>query len=340
MKKIGVVLGGCGVYDGSEIHEAVITLLAIARNGAQAVCFAPDKPQRDVINHLTGEPLTEQRNVLVEAARIARGDILPLTQARAETLDALIVPGGFGAAKNLSSFAAEGSKCEVDHDLRALALAMHQTGKPLGFMCIAPAMLPKIFAFPLRITIGTDLDTADANRASRRNAADVGKRRGQRVADVAVHRVVFGARDDACREAQVRAAEKVVRHAAGDDRTGAVQAFQRAGGRVAARVAHGAAQVEQVDEILAALAGPRIQEGITGIPVQVAAGQVERTVQRQRHRCVVVVEKLTLEIEAVVNTHRLADVVYRCAYLCQVVGRNCIGNGLIQRFMLHPDGFA
>jgi enhancing lycopene biosynthesis protein 2 len=156
-----VVLSGCGVYDGSEIHEAVITLLAIARNGAQAVCFAPDKPQRDVINHLTGEPLTEQRNVLVEAARIARGDILPLAQAREETLDALIVPGGFGAAKNLSSFAAEGSKCEVDHDLRALALAMHQAGKPLGFMCIAPALLPKIFAFPLRMTIGTDLDTAD-----------------------------------------------------------------------------------------------------------------------------------------------------------------------------------
>ncbi len=161
MKKIGVVLGGCGVYDGSEIHEAVITLLAIARNGAQAVCFAPDKPQRDVINHLTGEAMPEQRNVLVEAARIARGDILPLAQARAETLDALIVPGGFGAAKNLSSFAAEGSECQVDPDLRALALAMHQAGKPLGFMCIAPAMLPKIFAFPLRMTIGTDLDTAD-----------------------------------------------------------------------------------------------------------------------------------------------------------------------------------
>lgn len=99
MKKIGVVLGGCGVYDGSEIHEAVITLLAIARNGAQAVCFAPDKPQRDVINHLTGEAMPEQRNVLVEAARIARGDILPLVQARAETLDALIVPGGSARRK-------------------------------------------------------------------------------------------------------------------------------------------------------------------------------------------------------------------------------------------------
>lgn len=110
MKKIGVVLGGCGVYDGSEIHEAVITLLAIARNGAQAVCFAPDKPQRDVINHLTGEAMPEQRNVLVEAARIARGDILPLTQARAETLDALIVPGGFGAGEKSKQLRRRGQR--------------------------------------------------------------------------------------------------------------------------------------------------------------------------------------------------------------------------------------
>lgn len=161
MKKIGVVLSGCGVYDGTEIHEAVITLLAIARGGAQAICFAPDKTQTDVINHLTGEPLGETRNVLIEAARIARGDIQPLASARAEALDALIVPGGFGAAKNLSSFASQGSECLVDSDLKALVLAMHEAGKPLGFMCIAPALLPKIFSVPLRITIGTDLDTAE-----------------------------------------------------------------------------------------------------------------------------------------------------------------------------------
>lgn len=107
MKKIGVVLGGCGVYDGSEIHEAVLTLLAIARNGAQAICFAPDKQQADVINHLTGEPMQETRNVLIEAARITRGDIRPLAQAVSAELDALIVPGGFGAAKNLSNFASQ-----------------------------------------------------------------------------------------------------------------------------------------------------------------------------------------------------------------------------------------
>ena len=161
MKKIGVVLSGSGVYDGSEIHEAVITLLAIAREGAEAVCFAPDKPQTDVINHLTGEPMGESRNVLIEAARIARGAILPIAQASINDLDALIVPGGFGAAKNLSSFASLGSESVVDPDLKRLALDMHQAGKPLGFMCIAPAMLPKIFAFPLRLTIGTDIDTAE-----------------------------------------------------------------------------------------------------------------------------------------------------------------------------------
>ena len=114
-----LVLSGCGVYDGSEIHEAVITLLAIARSGAHAICYAPDKVQTDVINHLTGEAQAESRNVLVEAARIARGEIQPLASARADALDALIVPGGFGAAKNLSSFASQGSECEVDRDLKA-----------------------------------------------------------------------------------------------------------------------------------------------------------------------------------------------------------------------------
>lgn len=161
MKKIGVILSGCGVYDGSEIHEAVLTLLAISRSGAQAVCFAPDKQQVDVINHLTGEAMTETRNVLIEAARITRGEIRPLAQADAAELDALIVPGGFGAAKNLSNFASLGRECTVDRELKALAQAMHQAGKPLGFMCIAPTMLPKIFDFPLRLTIGTDIDTAE-----------------------------------------------------------------------------------------------------------------------------------------------------------------------------------
>lgn len=161
MKRIGVVLSGCGVYDGSEIHEAVLTLLALSRAGAEAVCFAPDKPQSDVIDHLTGEAATGGRNVLQEAARITRGNILPLHEAAPEELDGLIVPGGFGAAKNLSTFAAQGAECEVDADLRRLARECHEQGKPLGFMCIAPAMLPKILDMPLRLTIGTDIDTAE-----------------------------------------------------------------------------------------------------------------------------------------------------------------------------------
>lgn len=114
-----------------------------------------------MFNHLTGEAMAETRNVLIEAARITRGDIRPLSQAQPEELDALIVPGGFGAAKNLSNFASQGSECRVDSDVVALAKAMHQSGKPLGFICIAPAMLPKIFDFPLRLTIGTDIDTAE-----------------------------------------------------------------------------------------------------------------------------------------------------------------------------------
>ena len=134
MKKVGVVLSGCGVYDGAEIHETVLTLLAITRNGAQAVCFAPDKQQADVINHLTGEPMAETRNVLIEAARIARGDIHPLIQADPTELDALIVPGGFGAAKNLSTFAAQGAECQIDPHLKALSQAMHAAGKPPAFM--------------------------------------------------------------------------------------------------------------------------------------------------------------------------------------------------------------
>ncbi len=114
-----------------------------------------------MINHVTGEPTGETRNVLVEAARIARGKITPLEQARAEELDALVVPGGFGAAKNLCDFATRGSECSVDPALLALARVMHDAGKPLGFICIAPAMLPKIIAAPLRLTIGTDIDTAE-----------------------------------------------------------------------------------------------------------------------------------------------------------------------------------
>ncbi|ACZ75209.1 isoprenoid biosynthesis glyoxalase ElbB [Dickeya parazeae] len=162
MKKVGVVLCGCGVYDGSEIHEVVLTLLAIDRAGAEAVCFAPDKEQLHVINHLNGEVTGEKRNVLAESARIARGKIQPLSSADPQQLDALIVPGGFGAAKNLSDFATRGTDCEIDKELKILTREIHKKNKPIGFICIAPAMLPKLLDTSVRLTIGNDMGTAQA----------------------------------------------------------------------------------------------------------------------------------------------------------------------------------
>ncbi|HDL6507958.1 TPA: isoprenoid biosynthesis glyoxalase ElbB [Yersinia enterocolitica] len=162
MKTVGVVLSGCGVLDGTEIHESVLTILALDRAGARIAFFAPDKPQLHVINHLSGEESIEQRNVLVESARIARSLIKPLSVANSEDLDALIVPGGFGAAKNLSDFAIKGSECAIDPDLVKLTQSMHKANKPIGFMCISPVMLPKLLGKPVRLTIGNDPDTIEA----------------------------------------------------------------------------------------------------------------------------------------------------------------------------------
>ncbi|BBO60201.1 isoprenoid biosynthesis glyoxalase ElbB [Mycoavidus sp. B2-EB] len=160
MKRIGVVLSGCGVFDGAEIHESVFTLLAIERAGAQAICFAPDKPQLHVINHLSGETTTEKRNVLVESARIARGKVKALSDADPTLLDALVLPGGSGVAKNLSDFATQGSDCLIEPELSQLIQEMYKAGKPTGFICIAPALLPKLFKNltdqPVRLTIGND----------------------------------------------------------------------------------------------------------------------------------------------------------------------------------------
>jgi len=156
-----VVLSGCGVYDGSEIHEAVLTLLAIDRNGGIAQCYAPDIAQRDVVNHLTGQPAAESRNVLVEAARIARGKILPLSEFDAAKADILVFPGGFGAAKNLSSFAVDGPDCAVDAEVSRAITAMVAAGKPVGALCIAPAILAKVLD-GIEVTIGSDAGTAAA----------------------------------------------------------------------------------------------------------------------------------------------------------------------------------
>ena len=161
-KKVAVILSGCGVYDGAEIHESVITLLRLDQRGAKVQCFAPDIAQLHVINHLTGEQMPETRNVLVESARIARGEIKDVREARVEDFDALIVPGGFGAAKNLSSFATKGAACSVQADVLSLAEAFAQACKPIGLMCISPAIAAKIYGPGVICTIGTDADTAAA----------------------------------------------------------------------------------------------------------------------------------------------------------------------------------
>ena len=164
-KRIGVILSGCGVYDGSEIHEAVITLLAIDRAGAEAVCMAPDIEQMHVINHLAGAPAEgETRNVLVESARIARGNIKDAAEVTVDDFDALILPGGFGAAKNLCDFAVNGPDCTVNSEVARLIKGTVAAGKPLAAVCIAPALLAKVLG-PINspaLTIGTDAGTAEA----------------------------------------------------------------------------------------------------------------------------------------------------------------------------------
>ena len=161
-KKIAVILSGCGVYDGAEIHESVITLLRLDQRGAQVQCFAPDIAQSHVINHLTGEEMPESRNVLVESARIARGEVKDIRDANADEFDALIVPGGFGAAKNLSNFAVEGAGCSVNPQVLELAEAFAEAGKPVGLICISPALAAKIYGPGVTCTIGNDTDTAAA----------------------------------------------------------------------------------------------------------------------------------------------------------------------------------
>ncbi len=162
MKKIAVILSGCGVYDGAEISESVLTLLALSRAGAQFSCFAPDIPQHHVINHCTGEPVSgEARNVLVESARITRGEIKPLSELQVADFDGVVLPGGYGAAKNLCSLAFDGDNYKANEALATLLQAFHTSGKALGFMCIAPAVAASALgsANP-SLTIGNDANTA------------------------------------------------------------------------------------------------------------------------------------------------------------------------------------
>ncbi len=164
MPRVGVILGGAGVYDGSEIHEAVITLLSIENKMGDYLCIAPNINQMHTVNHLTGnESEGEQRNVLVESARIARGNVKDIKDVDPNEIDAIILPGGFGAAKNLCDFAVNGADCDVNQDVKELLLNMNKAGKPIGAMCIAPVILAKIFGiYKPTLTIGTDKGTAEA----------------------------------------------------------------------------------------------------------------------------------------------------------------------------------
>lgn len=161
--RFAVVLSGCGVFDGTEIHESVLTLLAIDRLGCTYRCYAPDRPQLHVVNHLTGTVAAgETRNVLVESARIARGVITDLAQFDPAECDALILPGGFGAAKNLCGFANDGATCAVDPATERAVRLMLAAGKPIGALCIAPALLARIVGDGAEVTIGNDSGTAAA----------------------------------------------------------------------------------------------------------------------------------------------------------------------------------
>ena len=160
MSKIGIVLSGCGVNDGSEIHEAVITMLELDKAGADMLLMAPNIDQLHVINHATGEEMDDSRNVLVESARISRGDIEDIAVVTSENVDALIFPGGFGVAKNLSDYAMAGVECSVNPDVLRLSREVHNEGKPIGAICIAPAIMATILSGETELTVGFDEQTA------------------------------------------------------------------------------------------------------------------------------------------------------------------------------------
>jgi enhancing lycopene biosynthesis protein 2 len=161
MKKIGVVLAGCGVRDGSEIHEAVFALLAIDQAGCEAVCMAPEADFA-VTDHLTMQETGEKRNILAESARIARGNIRDIKDVQAVDLDAIVFPGGFGAAKNLCDFAMQGAAASVNPEVLRLLREVAAAGKPIGAICIAPALIAAALgrAYAPTLTIGNDAGTA------------------------------------------------------------------------------------------------------------------------------------------------------------------------------------
>ncbi len=164
--KVGVLLAGCGVFDGAEIHEATLTLYFLDKAGAEVVCMAPNIPQKEVINHLTGEKTEETRNVLVEAARIARGNIKDINEVSADDIDALIMPGGYGVAKNFSNFLEKGAEAEVIPAVKRLLIEMFEKKKPIGAVCISPVIVASALReAKAKLTIGSDEEVAKAIEA-------------------------------------------------------------------------------------------------------------------------------------------------------------------------------
>lgn len=161
-KQVAIVLAGCGVQDGSEIYETTLTLLRLDQLGVAYRCFAPDISHHEVIDHRSGEAVEESRNVLVESARLARGEVSPLDELSASDFDAVILPGGFGVAKNLSNFAEAGSSMVIHDVLREVLIEFHDARKPIGLMCIAPVLVPGLFGHGIAVTIGNDPGVAGA----------------------------------------------------------------------------------------------------------------------------------------------------------------------------------
>jgi enhancing lycopene biosynthesis protein 2 len=162
MAKVAVILCGSGRYDGSEIHESVLTLLHLANAGVEWMAFAPDQPQWAVCEHFEGEAVAgESRNQLQESARIARGQVQPLAEARADDFEALILPGGNGAAFNLCDFATKGAAASVNPDLARLIRDFHGAGKVIGAICIAPAIVALALGdYGPELTLGSSDDGA------------------------------------------------------------------------------------------------------------------------------------------------------------------------------------
>lgn len=157
--KIGVLLSGCGIYDGAEIHEATMTLLSIAEIGAQAVCISVDKNQHHVVNHLTGEEMPQKRNMLVESARIARGNVSNIMDIDPLDIDALVIPGGFGSAKNFTSWAFDGPDGSILPEVKLLIVNLLNVGKPVAALCVSPVVMAKALEgsnIHAKMTIGSD----------------------------------------------------------------------------------------------------------------------------------------------------------------------------------------